>query len=147
VFVAVAFSIYIDGALLLYWFLGVVIAVSFLTVTGNPLRPRRGSAFGWAAAALAIGITIYFISQQPFYEKRLPMVDELSNLDQAAAIVMIVLVLEATRRVIMSLVVVVLVFLWRVRTMDRGPFSHRALSLQEMLDGSCSRPTACSARP
>lgn len=68
VFVAVAFGIYIDGALLLYWFLGVVIAVSFLTVTGNPLRPRRGSAFGWAAAALAIGITIYFISRQPFYE-------------------------------------------------------------------------------
>ena len=137
VFVAVAFGIYIDGALLLYWFLGVVIAVSFLTVTGNPLRPRRGSAFGWAAAALAIGITIYFISRQPFYEKRLPMVDELSNLDQAAAIVMIVLVLEATRRVIgVTLVVVVLVFLaygvfgqW-----IEGPFSHRALSLQEMLD-------------
>lgn len=137
VFVAVAFGIYIDGALLLYWFLGVVIAVSFLTVTGNPLRPRRGSAFGWAAAALAIGITIYFISQQPFYEKRLPMVDELSNLDQAAAIAMIVLVLEATRRVIgVTLVVVVLVFLaygvfgqW-----IEGPFSHRALSLQEMLD-------------
>ena len=137
VFVAVAFGIYIDRALLLYWFLGVVLAVSFLTVTGNPVRPRRGSLFGWAAAALAIGITIYFISRQPFYEKRLPMVDELSNLDQAAAIVMIVLVLEATRRVIgVTLVVVVLVFLaygvfgqW-----IEGPFSHRALSLQEMLD-------------
>ena len=137
VFVVVAFGIYIDRARLLYWFLGVVLAVSFLTVTGNPLRPRRGSPFGWAAAALAIGITLYFISRQPFYEKRLPMVDELSNLDQAAAIVMIVLVLEATRRVIgVTLVVVVLVFLaygvfgqW-----IEGPFSHRALSLQEMLD-------------
>ncbi len=82
VFVAVAFGIYIDRALLLYWFLGVVLAVSFLTVTGNPMRPRRGSRFGWAAAALAIGITLYFISRQPFYENRLPMVDELSNLDQ-----------------------------------------------------------------
>ena len=137
VFVAVAYGIYIDRALLLYWFLGVVLAVSFLTVTGNPGRPRRGSPFGWAAASLAIIITIYFISRQPYYEKRLPMIDELSILDQAAAIVMIVLVLEATRRVIgVTLVVVVLVFLaygvfgqW-----IEGPFSHRALSLQEMLD-------------
>jgi TRAP transporter 4TM/12TM fusion protein len=137
VFVAVAYGTYIDRALLLYWFLGVVLAISFLTVTGNPGRPRRGSLFGWAAAALAIGITIYFISRQPFYETRLPMIDELSILDQAAAIVMIVLVLEATRRVIgVTLVVVVLVFLaygvfgqW-----IEGPFSHRALSLQEMLD-------------
>lgn len=137
VFVAVAYGIYIDRALLLYWFLGVVLAVSFLTVTGNPGRPRRGSPFGWAAASLAIIITIYFISRQPYYEKRLPMIDELSILDQAAAIVTIVLVLEATRRVIgVTLVVVVLVFLaygvfgqW-----IEGPFSHRALSLQEMLD-------------
>ncbi len=137
VFVAVAFGIYIDHAVLLYWFLGVVLAVSFLTVTGNPVRPRRGSPFGWAAAALTIVIALYFIGRQPYYEKRLPMIDELSNLDQAAAIVMIVLVLEATRRVIgVTLVVVVLVFLaygvfgqW-----IEGPFSHRALSLQEMLD-------------
>src|SRR5512139_793157 len=49
VFVAVGFGLYIDGALLLYWFLGVVLAVSFLTVTGNPTRPRRGSLFGWLA--------------------------------------------------------------------------------------------------
>jgi TRAP transporter 4TM/12TM fusion protein len=137
VFVAVAYGIYIDRALLLYWFLGVVLAISFLTVTGNPGRPRCGSPFGWGAAALTIIITIYFISRQPYYEKRLPMIDELSILDQAAAIVMIVLVLEATRRVIgVTLVVVVLVFLaygvfgqW-----IEGPFSHRALSLQEMLD-------------
>ena len=65
------------------------------------------------------------------------MIDELSVADQVAAIVMIALVLEATRRVIgFTLVVVVLAFLaygvfgqWL-----EGPFSHRALSLQEMLD-------------
>jgi TRAP transporter 4TM/12TM fusion protein len=137
VFVAVAFGLYIDGALLLYWFLGVVLAVAFLTVNGNPRRPRRGSRFGWAAAALSILITFYFVSRQPYYEKRLPMIDELSVLDKTAAIVMIALVLEATRRVIgATLVVVVLVFLaygvfgqW-----IEGPFYHRALSLREMLD-------------
>ena len=137
VFIAVAFGWYVDGALLLYWFLGVTIAVSFLTVTGNPARPRRGSWFGWAAATLGVAITIYFASRQPFYEKRLPMIDELSLLDQMAAIAMIALVLEATRRVIgVTLVIVVLIFLaygvfghW-----IEGPFSHRALSLDEMLD-------------
>lgn len=137
VFIAVGFGYYIDGALLLYWFLGVVLAVSFLTVTGNPTRPAKGSVFGWAAAALALLISLYFIYRQPFYERRLPMIDELSVADQLAAIVMIVLVLEATRRVIgFTLVAVVLIFLaygvfgqW-----IEGPFSHRALSLPEMLD-------------
>jgi len=137
VFIAVAVGFYIDGALLLYWFLGVVLAVTFLTITGNPTRPAQGSLFGWSAAALALLISFYFIVRQPFYEQRLPMIDELSVADQAAAIVMIALVLEATRRVIgFTLVIVVLVFLaygvfgqW-----IEGPFSHRALSLPEMLD-------------
>jgi uncharacterized protein involved in response to NO len=137
VFIAVAFGLYIDGALLLYWFLGVVLAVSFLTVTGNPARPTTRSPFGWAAAALAMAISLYFIYRQPFYEKRLPMIDELTLADQAAAIVMMLLVLEATRRVIgFTLVAVVLVFLSYgvFGHLIEGPFSHRALSLPEMLD-------------
>jgi len=137
VFIAIAFGYYINGALLLYWFLGVILAVAFLTVTGNPARPRRGSLFGWSAAALALLISLYFIWRDPYYETRLPMVDPLTFADQAAAIVMIVLVLEATRRVIgFTLVAVVLLFLaygvfgqW-----IHGPFYHRALSLPEMLD-------------
>jgi TRAP transporter 4TM/12TM fusion protein len=136
-FIAVAFGFYIDGALLLYWFLGVVIAVSFLTITGNPLRPQQGSWFGWIAASLSMAIALYFMARQPFYEKRLPMIDELSVGDQIAAIVMILLVLEATRRVIgFTLVVVVLTFLAYgvFGHLIEGPFSHRALSLQEMLD-------------
>ena len=137
VFIAVAFGYYIDEALLLYWFLGVVLAVSFLSISGNPRRPRRGSWFGWSAAALALAISLYFIWRDPYYESRLPMIDPLSLADEAAAIVMILLVLEATRRVIgFTLVVVVLVFLaygvfgqW-----IQGPFSHRPLALHEMLD-------------
>lgn len=136
-FIAIAFGVYIDGALLLYWFLGVVLAVSFLTVNGNPTRPAKGTPFGWAAAALSLAISLYFMSRQPFYEKRLPMIDELSLLDEAAAVVMILLVLEATRRIIgATLVVVVLVFLAYgvFGHLIEGPFSHRALSLPEMLD-------------
>lgn len=137
VFIAIAFGVYIDGALLLYWFLGVVLAVSFLTVNGNPTRPMRGTWFGWIAAALSMAIVLYFIYRQPYYEKRLPMIDELSTLDEIAAIVMIALVLEATRRVIgITLVLVVLVFLAYgvFGHLIEGPFSHRALDLPEMLD-------------
>jgi TRAP transporter 4TM/12TM fusion protein len=65
------------------------------------------------------------------------MIDELTFADQAAAIVMLVLVLEATRRVIgFTLVVVVLVFLAYAvfGHLIEGPFSHRPLTLPEMLD-------------
>lgn len=137
IFITVAFGVYFDRSLLLYWFLGVIIAVSYLTTTGNPGRPARGSWFGWGAAALAMAISLYFMSRQPFYERRLPMIDELSALDQAAAIVMMLLVLEATRRVIgVTLVLVVLVFLVYgvFGHLLEGPFSHRELSLPEMLD-------------
>jgi TRAP transporter 4TM/12TM fusion protein len=137
VFVAIAFGVYIDGGLLLYIFLGVVLAISFLTVNGNPARPRRGTPFGWAAAALSLAIAAYFIARQPYYEHRLPMIDELSFGDQAAGVLAILLILEATRRVIgVTLVVVVLLFLAYgvLGQYIQGPFYHRALSLQEMLD-------------
>src|SRR5690242_12754294 len=91
-FVTVAFGVYIDGGLLLYWFLGVVLAVSFLTLNGNPARPRRGTPFGWLAATLALAIAVYFIARQPYYERRLPMIDELSLLDQAAGIAAVLLI-------------------------------------------------------
>lgn len=137
VFIAVGFGYYIDGGLLLYAFLGVVLSVSFLTITGNPVRPLQGSWFGWTAAALSLAIAVYFIIRNPYYETRMPMIDELSLADQAAGLLAIALILEATRRVIgFTLVLVVLVFLaygvfgqW-----IQGPFYHRALSLQEMLD-------------
>jgi TRAP transporter 4TM/12TM fusion protein len=137
VFVAVAFGYYIDAALLMYGFLGVVLAVSFLTITGNPRRPLNGSWFGRAAAVLSVAIAVYFIVRNPFYATRLPMVDELSPVDETAGLTVILLILEATRRVIgFTLVVVVLIFLaygifgqW-----IQGPFFHRALSSQEMLD-------------
>ena len=135
--IAVAFGYYINGMLLMYGFLGVVLAVSFLTITGNPRRPAKGSWFGWTAAALSLAIALYFIYRDPYYETRLPMIDELSLADQVAGLLAIVLILEATRRVIgFTLVIVVTVFLaygvfgqW-----IQGPFYHRALSLPEMLD-------------
>ncbi|HWE79574.1 MAG TPA: TRAP transporter fused permease subunit [Pseudolabrys sp.] len=137
VFVAVAYGTYINGMLLMYAFLGVVLAVSFLTLNANPLRPRKGSWFGWIAAALSLALALYFMVRDPYYETRLPMVDALTLGDQIAGVLSVVLILEATRRVIgFTLVAVVLVFLAYgvFGQYIQGPFYHRALSLQEMLD-------------
>lgn len=137
VFIAVAYGYYLNGMLLMYAFLGVVLAVSFLTLTANPLRPRKGSWFGWTAAALSLALAVYFMVRDPYYETRLPMVDPLTLADQFAGVLAVVLILEATRRVIgFTLVVVVTVFLAYgvFGQFIQGPFYHRALSLQEMLD-------------
>jgi TRAP transporter 4TM/12TM fusion protein len=137
VFIAVAYGYYLNGMLLMYAFLGVVLAVSFLTLNANPLRPRKGSWFGWIAAALSLALALYFMVRDPYYETRLPMVDALTLGDQIAGVLSVVLILEATRRVIgFTLVAVVLVFLAYgvFGQYIQGPFYHRALSLQEMLD-------------
>ena len=137
VFILVAFGYYINGLLLMYAFLGVVLAVSFLTLNANPSRPRKGSWFGWCAAALSLALAVYFIIRDPYYETRLPMVDPLTLADQIAGVLAVVLILEATRRVIgFTLVVVVAVFLAYgvFGQYIQGPFYHRALSLPEMLD-------------
>ena len=112
VFMAMAFGYYIDRTVMLYWFLGIVLAASFLTITGNPRRPRRVSV--WLDCSSAVDRNLaYFIARAPYYEPRLPMIDPLSLPDQVAGILAIVLILEATRRVIgVTLVLVVLLFLF-----------------------------------
>lgn len=137
VFILVAYGYYINGMLLMYAFLGVVLAVSFLTINANPTRPRKGSWFGWCAAVLSLALAVYFMVRDPYYETRLPMVDPLTLADQIAGVLAVVLILEATRRVIgFTLVVVVAVFLAYgvFGQYIQGPFYHRALSLPEMLD-------------
>lgn len=136
-FILLAFGYYVNREIALYWFLGAMLSIAFLTTTGNAARPTGRSWFAWIAALLSLAISIYFIVMQPVYETRLPMIDELSVVDQIAGVAIVALVLEATRRTIgLTLVVIVLIFLaygvfgqWL-----SGAFSHRSLSLQEMLD-------------
>jgi TRAP transporter 4TM/12TM fusion protein len=136
IFILLAFGYYIDRAIALDWFLGAILAIAFLTTTGNPYRPTTRSRFAYAAAALSLLICIYFVLMQPVFETRLPMIDELTLLDEVAGVVLLVLVLEATRRCIgFTLVGVVLVFLAYGFFGQHlsGSFSHRSLSLQEIL--------------
>ena len=136
-FILLAFGFYVERTIALDWFIGAMLAIAFLTTTGNPDRPTGRSVFSWAAALCALAISVYFIVMQPAYEMRLPMIDDLTLVDKIAGIVLIVLVLEATRRCIgFTLVAVVLVFLAYgvFGQYLTGPFWHRSLSLQEMLD-------------
>lgn len=135
-FIMLAFGVYVQSQYALNWFLGAILAVTFLTTTGNPDRPTGRSLFSWSAAIVSIAICVYFTLMQPIYEMRLPMIDTLNAADQIAGVALILLVLEATRRVIgMTLVIVVLAFLvYGVFGHHlTGPFWHRELSLEDML--------------
>jgi TRAP transporter 4TM/12TM fusion protein len=135
-FILLAFGYYVDRAIALDWFIGAILAIAFLTITGNPDRPTGRSVFSWTAAAFALAISVYFIAMQPVYEMRLPMIDDLNVIDKIAGVILIFLVLEATRRCIgFTLVAIVLVFLAYgiFGQYLTGPFWHRSLSLQEIL--------------
>ncbi len=135
-FVAIAFGWYVNQMIGLYIFLGAILSVAFLTTTGNPQRPRTRTVFSTVAAILSLLICGYFVWMHPVYEQRIPMIDELTPLDQVAAVTLILLVLEATRRCIgFTLVAVVLVFLSYAAFGSHleGAFSHRGMSLEETL--------------
>jgi len=135
-FLMLAFGAYVNSQYALNWFLGAILAVAFLTTTGNPDRPTGRSLFSWSAAIASIVILTYFTLMQPIYEMRLPMIDSLNLVDQIAGVALILLVLEATRRVIgMTLVIVVLIFLVYGIFGHHltGPFWHRELTLEDML--------------
>lgn len=134
---AIAYGVYVERTVALFGFLGVVLALAFLTTTGNPDRPRTRSPWAWALALASLATCAYFVAMQPVHEMRLPMIDELTTADVVAGIAVCALVLEATRRCIgLTLVALVLVFLAYAVFGHAlgGAFSHRALSTQEILD-------------
>lgn len=121
----------------LFAFLGAVLALGFLTVTGNGVRQTGRSWFANALAALSAITCGYFVWMAPSHALRWPMVSPLSTADMAAAIALCLLVLEATRRTIgLTLCILVAGFLayaiWGHHV--PGSFSHRPLSLTEIVD-------------
>ena len=135
--VAIAFGVYADRRVVMYLFLAAILSVAFLTTTGGPSRPRGSSPFAWACVALAWAAALYFVAMRERHELRLPIIDSLSTSDHLASIVLVLLVLEATRRTIgMTLVTLVALFLAYgfLGHMLDGPFAHRQLSLEEIID-------------
>lgn len=136
-FIAAAAGAYIDEALGLYLFLGGVLVLAFLHTTGHPYRPERETFTGWGLALASAGCCAYFVVMLDTHKDRLPVIDPLTTMDIAVSILLLVLVLEATRRTIgMTLVVLVGLFLVYAVAGDRltGAFSHRGMSLPEMVD-------------
>jgi TRAP transporter 4TM/12TM fusion protein len=136
-FIAVAAGVYVDEALGLFVFLGGVLALAFLHTTGNSRRPTRDSWSGWLLALASLACCGYFVVMQGVHKERLPVIDPLTTADVAVSLVLIVLVLEATRRTIgLTLVLLVSGFLVYAVGGSRlsGAFSHRGMSLQEMID-------------
>jgi len=134
---AMSFGVYVDREIALFLFLGAVLSLAFLTTTANPLRPTGRSWAAWALVALSMLSCGYFVAMRPVHELRLPMIDELSTTDISASVVLIALVMEATRRCIgMILVVLVSTFLAYAILGNRltGSFAHRGFSTQEIVD-------------
>ncbi|PTM39897.1 TRAP transporter 4TM/12TM fusion protein [Bosea sp. 124] len=134
---AMSFGWYVNREIALFLFLGAVLSLAFLTTTANPLRQTGRSWPAWGLVALSVASCGYFIAMHPVHELRLPMIDELSTLDIAASMVLIALVMEATRRCIgMILVVLVSTFLAYAIFGNRltGSFAHRGFSTQEIVD-------------
>ncbi len=135
--IAVSFGWYVKREIALFLFLGAVLSLAFLTTTANPARPTGRSPASWLLVVLSLASCGYFVAMQPVHEMRLPMIDELSAPDIAASIVLIALVMEATRRCIgMILVVLVTIFLAYAIFGNRlsGSFAHRGFSTQEIVD-------------
>lgn len=136
-FICVAAGAYIDEAIGLYLFLGGVLGLAFLHTTGNARRPTTETWSGWLLALCAVGCCAYFVVMHDVHKERLPVLDPLTTADVVVSIVLIALVLEATRRTIgIVLVLLVGLFLSYAAFGDRlaGAFSHRGMSLPEMID-------------
>jgi TRAP transporter 4TM/12TM fusion protein len=126
-----------DRTASLFVFLGAVLTIGFLTVTGNPARPTGRSLPSWGLVLAAWGATAWFLVHAEAHALRWPMVSPLSPGDMIAASLLVALVLEATRRTIgLALALLVLLFLAYALFGHRleGAFAHRPLGVAEILD-------------
>ncbi|MFQ3623267.1 MAG: TRAP transporter fused permease subunit [Acetobacteraceae bacterium] len=126
-----------DRTVSLFVFLGAVLTIGFLTVTGNPQRPTGRSLPSWGLVAATWASVGWFLAHAEAHALRWPMVSPLSTGDLIAAAALMLLVLEATRRTIgLALAILVLLFLAYAVFGDRleGAFGHRPLSITEILD-------------
>jgi TRAP transporter 4TM/12TM fusion protein len=136
-FLAISLGFYLNREIALFLFAAIVLVLAFLTTTGNPDRPTGRSYVAWLFSGAAFASCVYFVWMRPAHAERLPMIDDLTFTDVAFSVLLIFLVLEATRRCIgMALVLLVLAFLAYTvfGNLLIGSFAHRGFSLQEIID-------------
>jgi TRAP transporter 4TM/12TM fusion protein len=136
-FIAVAAGAFIEEILGLLLFMGGMLALAFLHTTGNARRPTGETWSSWLLAAASAASCLYFVFMYDVHKNRLPVLDPLTQTDVVVSIILIGLVLEATRRTIgIVLVLLVSIFLLYAALGDKltGAFSHRGMSVPEMID-------------
>lgn len=118
-------------------FLSLALALVFLQgSSGGAAPPARSFAMWvWGAASLAVGV--YYLVRFDWIIMRWPLVDTLGRLDMVWGLILLAVVVEATRRTIgWALVLVMAVFLGYafLGHFAGGLFSHRPLSVAEVVD-------------
>lgn len=136
-FLSIAAGVYVEQSIALYLFLAAILSLAFLHITGNSLRETRLSLTGGLLTALSLLCCGYMIFSHQRLSERLPVLDPLTSMDIGVAILLMLLVLEATRRCIgVTLVLLVGAFLGYGFVGDKlqGAFAHRGMSIPEMVD-------------
>jgi len=136
-FMAIAAGFYVEQYIALYLFLATVLSLAFLHQTGNCYRPRHTTIFSVSLTVLSLLGCGYMVYSFERLSQRLPTLDPLTSMDIGVSILLILLVLEATRRCIgVTLVLLVSLFLAYGFLGDKidGPFAHRGMSVPEMID-------------
>ena len=136
-FLAIASGYYVNPSLALHTFLGAILCLAFLHRTAGPTRPTHLTPSSCFLAGASLACCGYLIFEQGRLQDRLPVLDPLTSSDIAVAILLVLLVMEATRRYIgMTLVILVSGFLFYAFLGDRidGAFYHRGMSLEQIVD-------------
>ena len=136
-FFAIAAGVYVDQTIALHIFLGGTLTLVFLNTTGNARRPQTSSFISYGLALCSTLACLYFVVMGEAHSNRLPVLDALTGWDMVFSLMLIVLVLEATRRTI-GIVLVALVGIFLIYALIGGDigggFSHRGMGLEEILD-------------
>jgi TRAP transporter 4TM/12TM fusion protein len=135
---AYAVGIAIDPWLLAATFLCASIALCVVMIGAWPTSDaRRVPWWDLALAAAAIGIGVYFVVGTDWVHRRIPLMDAVSLRDQAFAVALLLLMLEATRRVLglaaMTLSLAFLAYALLGHHLG-GIFSHGRIDYDDFLD-------------
>lgn len=118
--------------------LGAMLCLAFLYVAPSQEgKAARVAWFDYAAAATSLAVSVYFFVHLERIVERIALLDPLSGLDLAVGTVLLLLVLEATRRTTgFGLLMVVLAFLAYNLWGDRLPglFGHGEIGYVHFLD-------------
>jgi TRAP transporter 4TM/12TM fusion protein len=134
-----AFGLDIDPWLLAATFLAAFIALSFLMVGARTTSDiHRLPWWDLALAAISIGVGVYFAFASTWLHDRIPLMDALDPWDRAFGTALLILLLEATRRVLgLGVMTLALLFIaYALWGRHLGVFGHSRITYTNLIDVS-----------